>query len=498
MQVRVQQGSITDIAADALVVNLFEGITEPGGATGAVNQALGGLIARLIADGDIKGKHGEVTVLHPAGGIKAKRVAVVGLGKSGDFSMARVRQAAGAAARALAKRGANSLATIVHGAGIGGLDPAAAAQATTEGTLLALFETDQYKTADREPSTLTECILVERDAKKAALFTDAAVRGAAAARATNFARTLQNEPPNQLTPTKFAERAAAMGREQGIETTVLGPAEIARLGMGALQSVAKGSQEPAQVVVMQWNGAKSGPRIGLIGKGVTFDSGGLSLKTGDGMMQMKYDMSGAAGVLGAMQLLATLKAPVRVLGVMPLTENLPSGTATRPGDVVTALNGKTIEILNTDAEGRLILADALAYAAKEGCDILLDAATLTGACAVALGPVSTGVMGNDQGVVDAVLAAGVRTGEPMWQLPMFREYRELLKSDIADVKNIGGREGGAITAAKFLEEFVGETRWAHLDIAPTAWADDAKPWMAKGPTGVPTRTLVEAVLALSA
>ncbi len=498
MHIRVHHGSITDIAADALVVNLFEGVTEPGGATGAVNQALDGLISRLIADGEIKGKHAEVTVLHPASGVKAKRVAVVGLGQAGDFTLTRVRQAAGAAARALAKRGVKTMATIVHGAGIGGLDPADAARATVEGTLLGVYETDLYKTSDREPSALTECVLVEHDAKKAALFTPAAAAGEAAARATNLARTLQNEPPNRLTPTLFAERARAVGKESGIETKVLGPAEIAQLKMGALQAVAQGSQEPAQVVVMQWNGAKTGPRIGLIGKGVTFDSGGLSLKTGEGMMQMKYDMSGAAGVLGAMQLLAALKAPVRVLAVMPLTENLPSGTATRPGDVVTALNGKTIEILNTDAEGRLILADALAYAAQEGCDILLDAATLTGACAVALGPVSTGVLGNDQAVVDAVLAAGVRTGEPMWQLPMFREYRELLKSDIADVKNIGGREGGAITAAKFLEEFVGDARWAHLDIAPTAWSDDAKPWLAKGPTGVPTRTLVEATLALSA
>ena len=498
MNIHVAEGSITQTDADAVIVNLFEGVTEPGGATGAVNQALNGLISRLIADGEIKGTLGEVTILHPTDGVAARRVAIAGLGKSEEFSLTRVRQAAGAAARALAKRGCRRVATIVHGADVGGLDPERAARATVEGTLLGVFEPDYYKTTDREAHDFDEFTLVERDAQKVAAVRRGAAQGEHAAQATNFARTLQCEPPNRLTPTLFAERADAMGREYGLETRVLGPDEMAQEGMGALLAVAKGSDEAPRMVVMRWAGANRGPRIGLVGKGVTFDSGGLSLKSGEGMMHMKYDMSGAAGVLGAMQLLARVEIPASVLAVLPLTENLPSGKAMRPGDVVTALNGKSIEILNTDAEGRLILADGLAYAAREGCDILLDAATLTGACAVALGPVTNGVMGNDDGVVEAVVQAGAETGEYMWALPMFPEYRELLKSDLADIKNIGGRAGGAITAAKFLEEFVGDARWAHLDIAPTAWTDEAKPWLAKGPTGVPTRTLVAAVRTLVA
>lgn len=502
MDIRVVIGDIASQLVDAVVVNLFEGVSAPGGATGAVDRVLDGAITQLIADGDIKGKLGEFTMIHTFGKLPAKRVVVAGLGKATEFNTDRVRRVAAEAGRYLRRHGCQRAATIVHGAGIGGLEPEAAAQALAEGTLLGLYTFKRHKTkqANDDERDLQELLVVEFEARRARHLDKGIRSGTILAEATNLCRDLANESSNFMTPSDLADQATKLAHRHKLEVQVLDRAEMEQLGMGALLAVAQGSAQGPKFIVLRYRSKTpvgDKPALGLLGKGVTFDSGGISIKPAANMDHMKGDMAGGAAVIAALGAIAQFKPAIDVVGVVPAAENLPSGTAYKPGDIVRAMNGKTIEVLNTDAEGRMLLADALSWARKEGLSPLVDVATLTGACAVALGPFHSGVMGNNQPLIDRVLQAGKAAGEALWQLPLTDEYKELVRSDVADVRQTGtGREGGAITAAQMLSEFAEDTPWAHLDIAPTARTDRERGTNVKGHTGVAVRTLVNLALAL--
>lgn len=490
MRIQVYQGNVTEVQVDALIVNLFEGVQHPGGATGAVDQQIGGLISKIIANGEFTGKLNETAVIYLSDEMPFRKVVVVGLGKREEFSPERVRQVTAAALRTAAKGKCTRIGTILHGAGIGGLDVKEAAQCLAEGAILGQYRYDVYK-SDPESREPIDLWVIERDPSKLEALEAGLQRGTVLAQAANFARDLVNAPGNELTPTALAERARAMAEDVGLDCTVLDRDELERLGMGALLAVAKGSAEPPKLVVLRYKGSEREQPVALVGKGVTFDSGGISLKPSAGMAEMKGDMAGAAAVLGAMKAIAQLQPKEHVIGIIACVENMPSGTALKPGDIVRSMTGKTIEIDNTDAEGRLILADAVAYAESLGAHTIVDVATLTGACIIALGNVYTGAVGNNSTLADEVIEAGRKAGERIWQLPADPEYKEQYKSDVADIKNTGGREAGAITGALIIGEFVKEARWLHLDIAGTAWTGKEKHYIAKGGTGVAVRTLAE-------
>ncbi len=502
MDIRVIIGDVARFRGDALVVNLFEGVKSPSGATGAVDQAMSGAIRKLIQAGEATGKWGEHTLVHTLGNLPVQRVLVMGLGKKEEFTLDRVRTVAAEAGRCLRKTGAKRIGTIVHGAGAGigagGFNAAQATQALVEGALLGLYRFTRYKPEKENDKKQVESLtIVERDREKLRAVVEAVRRGRIVAEATNAARDLVNEPGNTLTPAELARRAQAMARGARIRCQVLGPRELRRLGARALLGVARGSQEPPRLIVLDYRGGRrGGPHLGLVGKGITFDSGGISIKPAENMEAMKGDMAGAAAVLAATRAIALLKLPIHVTAVIPSTENLPSGTALKPGDIIRAMSGKTIEVINTDAEGRLVLADALHYARGRKMSHLVDVATLTGACVVALGTINSGAFTNNQALLDTVVAAGKAAGEKIWPLPMDAEYDELIKSDVAEIKNTGGRRGGAITGAKFLQNFVGDTPWVHLDIAGTFETDKEKGYLTKGGTGVMVRTLVNLAVEL--
>ncbi len=508
MDIRVVVGDVARFRGDALVVNLFEGVQTPGGATAAVDGALSGAIRTLIQAGEATGKWGEQTLVHTLGKVPVGRVLVMGLGKKEQFTLDRVRIVSAEAAKRLRKIGARRIGSIVHGAGTstgtgtspgaGGFNAAEATQALVEGAVLGLYRFTRYKQENEDSRKRIESLtIVERDREKLRAMGEAVRRGRIVAEATNAARDLVNEPGNTLTPTELARRAQAMARGARIRCQVLGPPGLRRLAARALLGVARGSQEPPRLIVLHYRrGQRGGPHLGLVGKGITFDSGGISIKPAENMEAMKGDMAGAAAVLAATRAIALLKLPIHVTAVVPATENLPSGTALKPGDILRAMSGKTIEVINTDAEGRLVLADALHYARGRKVSHLVDVATLTGACVVALGTINSGAFTNDQTLLEKVVAAGKAAGEKIWALPMDVEYDELIKSDVAEIKNTGGRKGGAITGAKFLQNFVGDTPWVHLDIAGTFEAEKEKGYLMKGGTGVMVRTLVNLALEL--
>ena len=498
MEIKVERGDLAEHPAKAVIVNLFEGVKSPGGGTGAVDKALDGAISQLIAEGETKGKKAELTLVHTLGKLPTPRVLVVGLGKQADFNLDVVRDVTGTALRRCRAAGASTVATIVHGAGIAGLDAEACAQAIAEGAVMGLYRFDRLKKPDKDQKRIESVTLVERDESKLDTLKRGVQRGRVLGEAVNHARDMANEPANLFTPSVMAERAQALAKDAGLECQVLEQAEMEKLGMGALLGVAVGSVQPPKFIVLRHRGDRSSKEtIGLLGKGITFDSGGISIKPAAGMEEMKGDMSGGAAVIAALWALAKLKAPVNVTGLVPTTENMPSGSATKPGDVLKAMNGKTIEVINTDAEGRLILADAICYARKEKLSPIVDVATLTGAMQIALGPAATGFMGTDDALAEAVVKAGESAGERMWRFPLIDEYREGLKSQVADIKNTGNRYGGAISAAKFLHHFAEDSRWVHIDMAPTDNFDKDKGAWVKGASGIPTRTLVNLVLALA-
>ena len=503
MDLRVQQASVTEIETPLLVVNLFEGVTQPGGATGAVDQALGGQISQLIADGEITGEAGTVTVLHNGigsnghSGLKAKRVAVVGLGKQAASEQDRfehARVAAALAARKARELKVESFATIVHGAGSGGMALDTAARATMESSILALYRYEQFKEATKSRHEVSYCTVVEQDAEKARELERYAQLARLTCDAVMKVRDLSVGPANFVTPTYLAETARQVASEHGLEITVWGKDELRAHGMNAILAVNKGSAEPPAFVAMKYTAPGATKTLAVVGKGITFDSGGISIKPADNMEYMRHDMTGAATVIGFLQLAAAAKAPVNVLGIFAATENLPSGSSYKPGDVFKAYNGKTMEVVNTDAEGRVILSDSLAYAVEQKPDAIIDFATLTGACQVALGDHATGLMSNNQALANQVLAAGETSGDRCWQLPLWDVYGKQIETAMADVRNTGGRRAGAITAALFLKEFVADVPWVHLDIAGTAYADGDQTYVAPynpkpGATGVGVRLL---------
>lgn len=482
--------------SDALIVNLFEGVKSPGGATGAVDQALGGAISDIIAGGEITGKLMETALLHTFGKIAPKKVLVIGLGKSEDFDLEAVRKVAGAAVRFLRGKGVRTVTSIVHGAGIGGLDTKDAARAMVEGTILGLYDADLYRTSGDKPGQVESFTIVERDGAKIPAIEAGAREGRILADATNDARTLGNEPSNKMTPTILAERARAVAEKFGLGYEEFDEKRMAEMNMGGILSVAQGSCNPPRLIVLKYRAGDDKPTLGLVGKGITFDSGGISIKPSEGMGAMKFDMSGGGAVIQAMRAIAELKPDVNVIGVIPAAENMPSGCAYKPGDVITFSNGKTVEITTTDAEGRMLLGDAITYAVRQGANYLIDIATLTGGCVVALGHDITGVMGNDRELLDKLKTTSKLTGERLWELPLPADYKDMLKSSIADMTNAGGRWGSAIQGGLFLEEFAEKLPWVHMDIAGTAYTSKdegssaaSSSYRTSGATGVGVRTM---------
>ncbi len=497
MEVKVIHGDITGIEADAIIVNLFEGVQQPGGATGVVDKAMDMAITTLIKQGELKGKFNEISIIHSLGKLPARIVAVAGLGKDSDFTLDRIRTLAAELCRSLRTLNCRRIATIVHGAGIGGIEPEAASQAIMEGSLLGLYRFRKHMTEETEKQEVAELFIVDKNKDKLQAIERGCHRGRIVAEATNLARDWINEPSNYMTPTDLAKVAQELARSYSLDLTILEREQMEKEGMGSLLGVAKGSCQPPKLILLSYRGdKKSSVTSGFIGKGITFDSGGISIKPSENMAEMKGDMAGAAAVMAAVSAIAQLKLKVNVTAVVPATENLPSGKALKPGDILQAINGKTIEVVNTDAEGRLILADALGYAVKKGFSSLIDIATLTGACHVALGEVCSGIFGNYQELIDKVIKAGADAGERLWQMPMYEEYKEQNKSDVADIKNSGGRYGGAITAAQFLSEFAGKMHWVHIDIAGTSMTEKERGYLVKGATGVCVRTLVNFALNL--
>jgi len=425
-------------------------------------------------------------------------VVVVGLGKQQELSLDKVRGAMAGTCRLLRQKGVKSMAAIAQGAGAAGITMESAAQVITEGALLGVYSFRRHQTKEAELSEIEQLTVVDVDESKIPGLERGCHKGRILAEATNLARDMVNEPPNYMTPTDMAETAGKLAETYGLELSVLELDQMKELGMGALLGVAQGSRQSPKFIVLDYREGDSNViDVALLGKGITFDSGGISIKPSEGMGEMKGDMAGGAAVIAAMGAIAQFKPKINVTALIPATENLPDGSALKPGDVLTAMSGKTIEIISTDAEGRLILADALGYANKHGAKLMIDVATLTGACRIALGDVCTGAFGNNQELVDKVIAAGADAGELVWPMPMYEEYKEQNKSEVADIKNTGGRLAGAVTAAQFLAEFAGDTPWVHLDIAGTSMSEKERNYLVKGATGVPVRTLVNLVLSLA-
>ena len=494
MHITLVSKPFAGLETEALVSYVFEQTDPIEGRLAEIDGSGGGLLARLAKSGELTGKMLEFTLIHAPAGLRAARVLLVGAGKREHWNSAALRKVAGAALRYLKSRSVRNFAMLVRE----GEATEESAQVIVEGVLAADFESDKYKTDKKNDKRIESVFIAGYSDAERATGERGAAKGRAIADAQNFARDLINEPSNKLTPSILAQKAEAMAKAAGLTVEVLDEKKIADLKMGALLSVAQGSIEPPRMIVITYNpaSAKPGaPVIGLVGKAVTFDTGGISIKPSEGMEKMKYDMAGGATMIGVMRALAMLKPAVKVICVVPSTENMPGGRAQKPGDIQTAMSGKTIEVLNTDAEGRLILADGVHYAKHLGATHLIDAATLTGAIVVALAGVNVGVFGSDQAFTDKLLSSAKAAGEKMWPMPVDEEYREFIKGTVADIQNISsGKGGGATIGAMFIKEFTGDSPWIHLDIAGTAWNDDAKPWLAKGPTGVGLRTLVQLIM----
>lgn len=484
MRVQFESSPIETIHADALAVIAFETAPDPK----IAEQA--GWLAELRNSGEFTGKLYELATLHRPQGLAAKRLIVVGGGTREKFSDIEARRIGGVLARSLKPKGIRTLGVVLEDAG------AERVVALAEGALLGNWESDKYKTDPKKSEKQIETVSIALPGADPNAMRAAVERASVIAEAQNLTRDLVNEPPNRLAPADLAEAAKRMCAEVGLDCELLDESDMRKLGMGALLGVAQGSSNPPFLIVMKYRPAQTAGRdhLALVGKGVTFDTGGISIKPSEGMEKMKYDMAGAGAVIGAMRAIARLKPAIPITGYVATVENMVSGSAQRPGDIVTSLSGKTIEVLNTDAEGRLILADAITYATRQGATHIVDAATLTGAIGVALGHYNIGAFTNNQALLDRFLASARTAGEKAWQLPMDEEYKDYLKSAFADLPNIGGRYGGSITAAWFIREFADPTPWVHLDIASTAWLDDAKPWISKGPTGVAVRSFTQLAL----
>jgi leucyl aminopeptidase len=476
MKIAIERATPESVKTGVLIQLVFEG------------ESTGPVPRDLVDAGEITGKALEFALLHQRAGSAARRVCVAGAGKRANFNSAVLRKTVAAAVRFVKGKSVGNAALALEG----GLATSENVSAAVEGAILGDFELDKYK-SDKSGSKFLDTLTLAVDADG---LEAASEQGRILAEAQNYARMLGNEPPNVLTPNVLAQHARELALKYGLSCEILDRERMTQLGFGALLGVAMGSAEPPVLIVLRYTpeNSSSTANVGLIGKAVTFDSGGISIKPAEGMEQMKYDMMGGATVLGAMQAIAQLNPPVAVTAVVASVENMLGGRAQRPSDIVKTLSGKTVEVLNTDAEGRMILADALTYATQIGCTHLIDAATLTGAVVVALGHTYTGVFSNDDVLRERWMTAAAGEGERMWHMPVDDDFKERLKGSFADLQNIGGRYGGASIAANFLQEFVGATPWVHLDIAGTAWLEEAKPWMAKGPTGSPVRSFTKLVL----
>lgn len=471
-----------------LAVAVAEGTDTPRGFLARVDQALDGAVARVLQGGDMKGKGRDEVVLY-APGQASQRVVLLGVGKAADFDAEQVRRWAGRAVRSAERLGVDSVALWIDG--LGTTSGAVLAQAAAEGAALAAWRFGELKSSPEDGPTLVTRADVYGEGD-AAVLEEGTRTGAIIARAQNFARTLQARPGNLATPSHLAAEAQRVAEEHGLVCTIFDEERMLREGMHAILAVSRGSEEEARLIVLEHRGGGEGDApLVLVGKGLTFDTGGISIKPAPGMEDMKFDMSGGAAVIAAMQAVAELGVQANVVGIVPSSENLPSGAAVKPGDIIRTLGGKTVEVINTDAEGRLILADALAWGARLGPAAMVDCATLTGAVVIALGRHTAAVMGNDEALIEELRGAGTRSGERCWPLPLWPEYAKQLDSEYADLMNVGGREGGSITAAAFLKEFVGDTPWAHLDVAGTAYGDGKLPYHRKGGYGFPMRLLVE-------
>ena len=493
MQVRIVTDAPTSVRAAALVLPVFTG-GKLDDVAAQIDNELGGAISDILSSNEIKGKPFELAYVH-AKDRSYRRVLVVGLGDQQKFDVSLLSRYGGAAVRYLGKRGMKDIAFVLPATAKG--NELASASLLVEGALAGTIDTTMYVSEPDKVITLETLSILAGDFDKTALEAGAK-RGEIVGEAINNARRMALTPANDMTPTHMAQRATELAKEAGLELEILDEDAMQKLGMGSLLGVSRGSDEPARMIIMTYKGDPSSKELlALVGKGLTFDSGGISIKPAENMHEMKYDMSGGAGVIAAMTAIGKLKPKLNVVGIVPASENLPGPRAMKPGDILKSMTGKTIEVINTDAEGRLILADGLGYAQKLGATKIVDAATLTGACVVALGHAASAAMGNDESFMQQFLAAVKPTGERYWQMPLYDDYTTAVKSEIADLRNSTGRAAGSLTAGAFLKSFVGDLPWIHLDIAGTAYLDSESAWQAKGPTGTPVRAFVALVESLA-
>lgn len=502
MQVEVKQGRAETQEAEVLVLARCEGEGPLKHEAAAIDKALAGGLKELLRSGEFEGKANELVLIHTHGRTPVKRVLLAGLGKRKDLRLDTFRQAMGHIAKRVRQVKATSFAVALPEAAVPGASLIDLIQAMVEGAILGSYQFTTYRSDEnvsaKELARMTVMVPQKGHVRQV---TEGIRRGMATAEATVYVRDLCNHPSNVMTPTRVANEAKAIAKDEGVSLKILDQKDMEQLGMGALLGVARGSHEPPKFIILEYRGQASGKGPGakgkterpvvLVGKTITFDTGGISLKPAENMEQMKADMTGGAEVLAAIRAAARLKLPLHLISILPATENMPGGRAMKPGDILKTLSGKTVEVQNTDAEGRLILSDGLAYATRYKPAALIDVATLTGACAVALGQFAIGMFGNDEKLKDRVRKAGLRAGERVWEMPLWDEYFEQLKSDVADMRNIGGRGGGMITAALFLSKFVGDCPWVHLDIASTDWSERERAYIPKGPTGIGTRLLIQ-------
>ncbi|MFQ6031397.1 MAG: leucyl aminopeptidase [Candidatus Zixiibacteriota bacterium] len=500
MKVKVKKGRIEQVKDQAMILGHFEDQKRLTGPAQAIDNRLSGMISHLLKTKDFVGKLNQTAIIYPEGKLSTPRIILVGLGRREEFDrpgqagacLDKLRQAFGAVSRRAKELRIRSFSTMSFPTDLKGLDPGKGSQAMVEGILLSNYQMDQYKTI-KEHRSLEAFTIVEEDAKRIRAIEKGAKLGEIFSWATNFSRDLANHPSNILTPARLSLEAEKLAAEHNLRCKILSLPEIKRLKMNSFLAVASGSKQPPKLIILEYRPPeeKKPNTLALVGKGVTFDAGGLSLKTTDLMQEMKGDMTGGAVVMSTIAASAKLKLPLNLIGIIPATENLPSGSALKIGDIITSHSGRTIEILNTDAEGRLILADAISYAKVFKPDAILVIATLTSAIKIALGTICAGVFGNHEKLKNQMIQAGQKTGERVWELPLWDDYQELLKSDLADIKNVGGKPAGAIIAARFLQNFIGDYPWVHVDIAGVDFSEKEKPYIPKGATGFGARLMLE-------
>lgn len=493
MQVTAQVGRVETASVEALVLTHCEGEALAKQDTALLDRALEGSLSMLVQSKEFEGKANEVLLYHTQGKMPAKRLVLVGLGKKNDVTLETIRQALGSAVKRVRQAKVRSFAVALPTIRLDGMSSLEVTQAMVEGAILGNYQFTVYRSEAASGQDVGGMDILIPKKGQLRQVTEGVRRGIATAEATVFVRDLCNHPSNILTPTRVASEAKTIAKAEGITITILERKEIERLGMGALLGVARGSQEPPKFIILEYNGSKKKDEhpVVFVGKTITFDTGGISLKPAENMEHMKADMTGGAEVLASIRAAARLKLPLHLVSILPVAENMPGGRAMKPGDIVTTLSGKTVEVQNTDAEGRLILADGLAYAMRYKPAALIDIATLTGACMVALGQFAIGMFGTDRVLKEQIRKSGQKAGERVWEMPLWEEYFEQLKSDVADMRNIGGRGGGMITAALFLSKFVGDCPWVHLDIASTDWSERERAYIPKGPTATGTRLLIQ-------